>query len=620
MASIFAHLLDTLPFAAGTSGALHANGTTNVDSLTGSQLRQFIRPFSKTGDYTVAAPPVPTDSVHARARVWSFKHRNAALTEISEVNCRSRETGYKLHRVMDLCKFGLDTGASGALRDNVQIVPGSQAVDLPLTSQYLHSKWVVTGGWMPAGFHHLWPLEMYLDYGVVLAFAYELAANNELLPYTPRSDDRSEAAMRELESGSTSEPFMSRALNGDFMPLTVERGSQMRAPVGESVTVSTSLPRVLVVVSFSCFRERNDFEPGGIVGMCKVFPHIMVRSSIQLQDVKATIRCDRPPQTQQLDQGDGTRPSSCCGSYPDIKSLLVTDSNENPLGPDDFFKPFWSGIFAYYEVDPEQRLGGQRLRVVDTSKNTRRTISDCGRRDVVQSPEELTDIEKVERQGEFDNLHIAPRLRLPATQLMIQFPLAGGDFGPQSETVPINPALMKLDPIVMAPFCSHDCFHFHWRWSSQETSSWVLGWSASGPHSQAGAPMVPLNQEVDIVIHSATSFSYHAHAHSVRGIPPLSWTTIMHHGGAYASGIVAWRERTARWLLAQLGMVRGAASSIVVQYFFLDAQGRLMTMQEHPALLYWLVRYYVDQNASRQYVAGEWLSISTGDVDRARRG
>jgi hypothetical protein len=608
-------------------------GASDISGVPAATLRQYLRPIGKTADFTVPAPPLPATSTSISARrVWSFAHSASQLTKITNVTCRSRETGYKTHKVLNELRFGLDTGTNGTMQDRISIEPAfsTSRIDLPLESRFLHSKWIVTGGWMPNGAHRLWPLEMYLDYGMVLAFTYQLAGG-DVLPYVPRTDDAGEAALEEMLAGdpsdAASDRWVSRARSGDFMPTSGATGSHTSGRVGETVEVAASLRRVLVVLSFAVFRERNDFEPGGIVGMFKLSPNIMVRTTEELQRVKTSIKIDRPPRTTQLDSGDGTVAASCCGSYADISSLLVADSNENPYGPNDGFKPFWSGIFSAYEIDPDSRLGGQRLKMVDTSKSSRRTVTGCGTRDLVGSPETLSDIEKMPRQGEFDNIHLAPRLRLDACELEVLTPGLIG--GPSHRRVPINAARMKLDPVVMAPFCSHDCFHMHWRWSSQDTSAWVLGWGSAGPNTEPGVPMVAPNQDVEVVFHSPHTITYHTEAKqraihtsrstSIANIAPLDWTISMHHGAAYASGIVDWRDRTGEWLLAQLGNIRSGVSSLWEQYLFVDASGRYINLRDKPALLYWLLRYHPEET-STGFEARPWLDISTADVDRARRG
>jgi hypothetical protein len=119
----------------------------------------------------------------------------------------------------------------------------------------------------------------------------------------------------------------------------------------------------------------------------------------------------------------------------------------------------------------------------------------------------------------------------------------------------------------MAPFCSHDCLHIHWRWSP-DSNAWVHGWSSVAPFQDSGAPLVPQNQEVFIETPSANVFVYHAIAYPTadpaddgsRTLRENTWQVFMHHGGAYAQGIVDWRSATARRVMAVLSTLRTGVS------------------------------------------------------------
>ena len=76
-------------------------------------------------------------------------------------------------------------------------------------------------------------------------------------------------------------------------------------------------------------------------------------------------------------------------------------------------------------------------------------------------------VRKLGGQGEFDNLHIAPRMTV------------------KPDLLKLNPKLQGLDSIVMAPFCIHDCFHMHWRWGEKLDSIQARGWS---PMASRAAP------------------------------------------------------------------------------------------------------------------------------------
>jgi hypothetical protein len=100
---------------------------------------------------------------------------------------------------------------------------------------------------------------------------------------------------------------------------------------------------------------------------------------------------------------------------------------------------------------------------------------------------------------------------------------------------PWNEGLYGLENVAMAPFCIHDCFHMHWRWSNGPDDPQVKGWVANRPFAKAGAPLlVPGNQGVTLEMHSPVSFTYTAKA---EGCPASEWEIILHHCGAYALSV-----------------------------------------------------------------------------------
>src|SRR5262249_3989557 len=103
-----------------------------------------------------------------------------------------------------------------------------------------------------------------------------------------------------------------------------------------------------------------------------------------------------------------------------------------------------------------------------------------------------------------------------------------------------NRSEIKFDNIVMAPFCPHDCFHMHWRWSdngNEEPGAW--GFKAGQPCKLAGAPLVPENQDVFLVPLQAHQVSYLAMARGTiedgfaRQLPANEWQIFCHHGAGY---------------------------------------------------------------------------------------
>ena len=160
-----------------------------------------------------------------------------------------------------------------------------------------------------------------------------------------------------------------------------------------------------------------------------------------------------------------------------------------------------------------------------------------------------------------------------------------------------------------------------------DNEQWVLGWGNAVPHQDPGRPMVPRNQDVHIETPAANVFTYHAWAHPTsdpmedhsRHIEAGQWQVFMHHGGAYAQGIVSWRQSAARRVMAAMSTVRTGFGGPVE---FLDASGQRIDYVNEPAALYWNLRYFVEGQGATEsgYIVRDWLTVDTDDVDRARRG
>lgn len=90
-------------------------------------------------------------------------------------------------------------------------------------------------------------------------------------------------------------------------------------------------------------------------------------------------------------------------------------------------------------------------------------------------------VKKLPRQGAYDNVHVALEM--------------GQDHHGR--------------PIVSAPFCCDKCIHIHWRWGTVATSGAhvaypFLGWGDgqlnNGAHMVPGAPLIPPNQRLDVIV------------------------------------------------------------------------------------------------------------------------
>jgi hypothetical protein len=194
------------------------------------------------------------------------------------------------------------------------------------------------------------------------------------------------------------------------------------------------------------------------------------------------------------------------------------------------------------------------LRVVHpgpTSKlslaQVKKLYGDAGLRSTDLLPRKMADVVKAPRQGQFDSIHIAPRMKADLL-------LARSDMN--------MPAWVDtLSEIRMAPFCEHDCMHTHWRWGANwddarmnfpvdafkllKNPTSIKGFSGEGasgkfsgvgvPYTQFGAPMVPLNQEVAVAFESEHAFKYTATA--AKDIVPGVWQIVFHHASGYALSV-----------------------------------------------------------------------------------
>lgn len=169
--------------------------------------------------------------------------------------------------------------------------------------------------------------------------------------------------------------------------------------------------------------------------------------------------------------------------------------------------PHWSWLFDY--VDPEV-TGRRDLIAVYDSKSAQGKASrvkewewpvPSDQQNLASHASTLRNykmtVEKLPRQGAFDNVHINP------------------DMGTDT----------RSNKIVAAPFCGDLCLHLHWRWGEVTLvgSPWrknFLGWGDGhldrGAHTLAGAPLIPPNQKLWIKLDKQTgktSIRYDVTAH-----------------------------------------------------------------------------------------------------------
>jgi hypothetical protein len=383
-------------------------------------------------------------------------------------------------------------------------LPGGERLDLPLDPAHLTRHQRLTGGGhCPAKAHRLWPLESNVDIGFQNVFAYRVDDDGSGRPRV--------SPCPPAECGN--DRFMHRLAPPERRPVAKVGAAPLDVPIVRL--------RVAVVTSLVCCKPRANFEPGEVLLAARLFPLLMLSTTLPLQSAITSVEVTRPD-TSSLEHP---------GLRRDIRAGLYIDSNR-PLfaslpgvGKVPLVKQLdtlsWGTLFSYYKLDnvagtylvvhrrqgPGLELGWGNSRAVRRPATVRLGVS-------------ADALEKWPGQGAFDNIHIAPPMFLsppPSPQSL-----------PKDDVPPFN---ASFDAIIMAPFCAHDCLHTHWRWGPMTANQEQCGWSADGrPYSEPGAPLVPVNQDVEIAV-AGTGFTYTA---GMTDVPAAEWQVVMHHGSAYA--------------------------------------------------------------------------------------
>jgi len=404
----------------------------------------------------------------ANRRIWEFELNG--LDGVRNVTVRQREMNDMRMSVCREVKWG-----------DVKVTYQGKTHVLPLTNRFLLQTYYLSEGTIPDSDTGYWQLPMNLDQSFQRIFGFQLKGGQ----------------IQQL--GETE--LHSRDLMGQPSPLLFSRarnGTQQGVPP----------LRVLVCMALGCAKERNDFEPGGVLGAARLLPHVMLVANLPVESMEATVTLAREPTTPHT-RHDKEEMSAR------ISSGFFTDRNDtlHPL-------PYWNNLFDYYWIDPPM---GTEVKVVRRDRPLPRERvglikevsigSSRGSSWIAGYKPKL--VKKAPRQGEFDNIHMAPKMKLPASVL---------------RKIPSN----WPKETTMAPFCVHDCFHVHWRWGRGRVvgnPKWVRGWGEDAPYREIGAPMVAPNQDVTVKMLSPCSMAYTAKIHA----PVVGrWQIVMHHGGAYA--------------------------------------------------------------------------------------
>jgi len=406
--------------------------------------------------------------------------------------------------------------------------PDIHEYKLPLDSKFLIAFCKAEKGKIPVRQSAYWQGDVLtsLAASFQLVYGYSLAQAGGVRPFEPeetKADDFSDFNSDAQSTGIGS----SLASIAGIMVLPSLRGTKAVQKI------YLSRARIIVCVSLVCCNP-SICDPFGIVYGARIFPLTMVKANnaiVKIEKLTTETIIQRP-------------------AFPDIpQPYFFTDGNKlgdhwwdktsNAIKPNSWHT--WADMFGYYNLKPKP---GQDFKMVDTSRKNIRNIENIRKKlfhDPFPNPIPpgtylTTNLVKYPRQGDYDNLHIAP--------------------------------LMNFSTF-MAPICQHNCLHMHVRWGatveeifqfknlayeshnkirsvfkafkileeefeeSRLTSKhWFRGWSEDyGPYQEWGLPLVPPDQ--DIILHMIDR-GYIYKAIITNSARTHHWQIIFHHGTYYA--------------------------------------------------------------------------------------
>ncbi|HWB80170.1 MAG TPA: hypothetical protein VG755_34630 [Nannocystaceae bacterium] len=412
---------------------------------------------------------------------------------------------------------------------------GEPPLDLFLSPEFLVGAWWSHGGKIHAHDGRLWPLEAKIDAGLVAVFAYQVG-DCGVAPLTM-------AEMEELD---------------DLLIPPLGSPPRLGYIAGETASswVCVGASRYILAVELVLAKERPDFVPGSMIGFARIGPHALFWSNEALDQVEISIILERPAKI------------SGCGD-PAMKervgALMVSDTNDAHSldAVVDLPIPYTDNLYDYYQTEAFEYLRAREPHGSDHPQQRPDEVTfanSCFKREriledavVRRTPGVSNDtaIRKCRRQGQFDNVHLAARMR--------------AEFVDHRD----GEQQVVLDDIVMINMCLHDCVHMHVRWSEfldGEDSNMLHGWGSAGPYTQPGVPQVPKNQTVFGSLPTRHSLRYRALA---AGVEPGVVQVFCHHGCAYA--VDAWPTVKAKGKILGLQSVireRAAAQNDAYAYWF----------------------------------------------------
>ena len=472
--------------------------------------------FEVEGAFAVPRPHPKTkdlDEVKIRNNpVWQWKHEPAAPGTWRDVDCWSRGMGMNYSMPVPVC-------TSISWKDVKIVRQGQEQITLPLHDSFVVGTWRILGGKIREGESSLWGMGAHIDASMLVAFAYQLDGP-DLTPLSRAECDE---------------------LGDDLIPATGLRSLRFRAEPGTEAFVCVGPTRYVLALELVLCKEHDDYAPKGMVGMCRVHPHALFWSNEALESFEATVVVARP--VKAMTHADDSMQEK-------IEALVVADCNE-PTSPIPGLP--WAladVLYDYYEVNAAKKFEGRKRQPSDHPRQQTGEICLADPRHTRPRPVEGGVVrhagtdpwrdfpQKAPGQGQFDNVHLAPRMRVQFDTAV----LSDGDV----KIVPVT-----LDEIVMLFVCMHDCLHLHVRWGTHADEIFTRGWHGGRPHAKAGAPTVPENQVVFAKLPKSHVVEYRAVA---EGCKPGALQVLCHHGLGYA--VEEWpTDAAARFRLAMRASV-----------------------------------------------------------------
>jgi len=406
---------------------------------------------------------------------WNFKLATTGPPTIADLTCFLIEP----KKSFDVCSelsFG-----------DVAVAVGNMEYELPLESDFILGIYTTDDGTIPkSNSHPLWRLAAEVTRGIQLVYGYRLRDKGRgLEPYPAGTDEDFDFFSEQARSNKRVKAKRARSKGG------------AGDADGDTTTVDTStiIAEVLVCASLVCCSGAKDFEPTGNLESCRFYPQISLIASKRLSKARGRVTMIRPSKSGMGHHSDMTH---------QISAGLFTDRNQFKFSTRTALTATWEDIFDYYQIDPPDGLQLRAVRL--TNENMEPRLEEAHIRKEWHF-NRLRDsvVKKSLRQGEFDNLHLAPKMK------------------------------HKKKEVFMAPVCQHDCVHTHWRWGNGITARNFRGWSAGAnpePFSKVGAPLVPPNQAVTITMTAGPGLHYDVFIDGP--IEKQTLQVINHHGSAYA--------------------------------------------------------------------------------------